>query len=892
MRLESSTIAKLLLLISIISNTDYRAEAQNEPLGRQRYQKVASISEDSAGNFLLLNLQSNTLLAAPSIQILNRQDGKSTLLADFTGLVWSQESRLFKAANRDIESIRVGQFQESPPVLRVSITSSNPSVFKKIEFANRGKALLIKFPERAFAYDIAPPIASPAVPSSGSDKNLTGLKATALSISKLPPVAPDLNSKHRSLQDQTVSKRTENDDYRSYTAAKNRNSQTGSSKQFSTDNPPFRKGGLYMNLGTLDTPADSSRASNAENTGTNYPAQQAERGLVKTDTVITETTISTSSTRGVKATTYKSAARNTYLTDLPLTDSKNMPLAAPQYDRASSNHKVVSANNGRVNGNNAIGGTINSGTQNSLWAATTPNLRKSSANVESTSGSGTNSALTRSQLASASVNSNSVPNVASRNGDAATSLPEAGKALTVADRQQAKHKHQEEQERRLANELKVPSIRTWPPQESIINSQPEVQANKKSELSNKIKNELKKDLRSSLGTDLEKAESVKPEKAQGETSKVLGDSSNKTVNNDDNGLAPCPTLEYLSKAPYKMRLKFPSSVTYKAFRIDNPPRYVIDVDNVDLSTVATQEPEQNPFLKTIRFGNPEPTRGRIVLDLAQDKTHAETEVNANQDCFSISLSNDASDLTDGLSLKGLRTVVLDAGHGGSDPGAQRGDVQEKDLTMAITNRLKKYLESHGVKVRMTRSDDTFVSLEDRVRICRESHPDAFVSIHINSLETDRDIKGIETYYQTEPSRALADKIHIKLVDGLKVPDRSVRKARFYVVNHSEQPAVLAEVGFISNKDERDKLISSDYQEKIAESVGQGVILFLTNPTEPVAPAISTSSTNNNLQFTNRLVPMLAKQGLSAIKQESKDSKDNSIANTLMKRIAQDRRNPN
>src|SRR6185295_4598534 len=169
---------------------------------------------------------------------------------------------------------------------------------------------------------------------------------------------------------------------------------------------------------------------------------------------------------------------------------------------------------------------------------------------------------------------------------------------------------------------------------------------------------------------------------------------------------------------------------------------------------------------------------------------------------------------------------------------------------------------------MTRSDDTFVSLEDRARLTNTMHPDAFVSIHINSLETDRDIKGIETYYQTEQSRGLAEKVHAQLVEKLQVPDRSVRKARFYVVNHTDRPAILAEVGFISNKDERDKLISSDYQAKVAESVGQGVILY------PEGAAGANGSINSGTDWgqsastpqASKKRSTLASYGQSAVKQ--------------------------
>jgi hypothetical protein len=94
------------------------------------------------------------------------------------------------------------------------------------------------------------------------------------------------------------------------------------------------------------------------------------------------------------------------------------------------------------------------------------------------------------------------------------------------------------------------------------------------------------------------------------------------------------------------------------------------------------------------------------------------------------------------------------------------------------------------------------------------------------MESASDIHGIETYYQTEQSKALADFIHESLVTQLDAPDRSVRRARFYVIKNTPVPAVLAEVGFISNKEERDKLISSDYQKKIAEALDAGVMLYL------------------------------------------------------------------
>ena len=193
-------------------------------------------------------------------------------------------------------------------------------------------------------------------------------------------------------------------------------------------------------------------------------------------------------------------------------------------------------------------------------------------------------------------------------------------------------------------------------------------------------------------------------------------------------------------------------------------------------------------------------------------------------------------------------------HGGHDPGALRGNVQEKELTLGIAQKLKKQLEAKGARVVMTRSDDTFVSLEDRVKITNSVQPDVFISVHINSLESTSNIYGIETYFQTDKSRPLADKVHGSLVSGLAAPDRNVRKARFYVINHTPVPAILAEVGYITNKAERDRLISSDYQNKIASSLARGVMLYLQDarPNADIAKRNQPGQKVEMISGTNRV----------------------------------------
>lgn len=284
-------------------------------------------------------------------------------------------------------------------------------------------------------------------------------------------------------------------------------------------------------------------------------------------------------------------------------------------------------------------------------------------------------------------------------------------------------------------------------------------------------------------------------------------------------------------------VKAEQKLNYKVFRLHEPERYVIDFDGLPaLANASLPSVLDAVLVKGLRTGTPDDTgmTHRLVLDLKDSTVDVVDELSDDGTTLSLKIRPSSSSPLAASLKPGLvkdKLIVLDAGHGGSDPGAQRAGVSEKDLTLQITNQLKKRLIQMGARVVMTRSDDTFISLEERVKITNENQPDLFVSIHINALESTSSIYGIETYYQTEQSRPLAMAIHQQLVQGLGVPDRSVRKARFYVINHTPVPAILAEVGFISNPQERDNLGATDYQGKIADSVSAGIVQFLTEKQE-------------------------------------------------------------
>ena len=170
-------------------------------------------------------------------------------------------------------------------------------------------------------------------------------------------------------------------------------------------------------------------------------------------------------------------------------------------------------------------------------------------------------------------------------------------------------------------------------------------------------------------------------------------------------------------------------------------------------------------------------------------------------------------------------VVLDPGHGGTDYGAIREGINEKDITMDLTQRVASILKSKGYKVAMTRTEDIYIGLQDRCDFTETENPQIFVSIHVNSAVAT-DPYGIETHYYHEPSKELAEVIQKHLIKNISTKDRGVLKSKFYVINHTDVPAVLVETGFLSNPDERKELITEKRKQATAKAIADGIIEYL------------------------------------------------------------------
>ncbi len=174
-----------------------------------------------------------------------------------------------------------------------------------------------------------------------------------------------------------------------------------------------------------------------------------------------------------------------------------------------------------------------------------------------------------------------------------------------------------------------------------------------------------------------------------------------------------------------------------------------------------------------------------------------------------------------------KVVIIDPGHGGNDVGAMRGNVLEKDLTLEIALKVREILRERGMNnVIMTRSSDKTLSLGDRVEIANNNRADIFVSIHINA-SVKSEINGIETHYCSNGGYEVAKTIHKQLTEKVAAVDRGLFKSKFYVINHTEAPAVLLELGFISNERERNSLTSNKRQTDSAKAIAEGIINYLT-----------------------------------------------------------------
>lgn len=180
-----------------------------------------------------------------------------------------------------------------------------------------------------------------------------------------------------------------------------------------------------------------------------------------------------------------------------------------------------------------------------------------------------------------------------------------------------------------------------------------------------------------------------------------------------------------------------------------------------------------------------------------------------------------------------RIIVVDAGHGAQDPGTSKNGVTEKSITLKVSKLVEAKLKNAGAKVLMIRSNDSFLTLEQRTAFAKKNFAETFVSIHVNSASSSA--KGTETFFDSSSnpnsveSKSLAKYIQSNIVKKANMQDRGVKDNRFYVVRNNNVAAVLVELGFLTNSEDYKKLTSDKYLEIYADSIYQGLVQYYSAP---------------------------------------------------------------
>lgn len=326
-----------------------------------------------------------------------------------------------------------------------------------------------------------------------------------------------------------------------------------------------------------------------------------------------------------------------------------------------------------------------------------------------------------------------------------------------------------------------------------------------------------------------------------------------------------------------------------SFTLPSPTRVVFDIPNTSLKLKSNTLSFSDSVITTARFGHDGINKTRVVIDVSGEVLSykatvssdtltiiVRTEENSDEDPtpkptkapdkddegsqkVPVSTQTPKPSTTPSPSSKPTQTpegelpssgpvvtpdsykdinkkiIVLDAGHGGTDPGAVSDvlgnkTVNEKDITLGIAKKVRDILEANGYTVVMTRDSDTYPTLNKRSEIANRAGAALFVSIHMNSSPSS-DPSGTETYYSEInngddfgiTSEELAKSVQNKLYKALDSRNRGVKTANHAVTRNSIMPAILIEVGFISNAKQAELLLTSSYQQKAASAIAQGIV---------------------------------------------------------------------
>ncbi|MEC0089651.1 N-acetylmuramoyl-L-alanine amidase family protein [Paenibacillus macquariensis] len=310
---------------------------------------------------------------------------------------------------------------------------------------------------------------------------------------------------------------------------------------------------------------------------------------------------------------------------------------------------------------------------------------------------------------------------------------------------------------------------------------------------------------------------------------------------------PLNRLNGLSFVNNQLLVTLDGAITPEISRLTNPDRIVIDLPNTNFAdSFGTIHPLDSglkgkldlsgyPNVSEVRYSlfTRDPYKVRVVIALnAANAYQLSQDSDSKMLIIDLNASEDSNTIPPLVPVpvvpSGHKIVVIDPGHGGSDPGALSiSKKHEKDFTLAVSLKVQSLLlKESNIDVVMTRDSDTYPTLSERAQLANRLYADVFVSIHGNSNPSSKP-SGTETYYyQRSSSKDLANVIHKYLIKATGLSDRGVKSNSLHVIRETKMPAVLLEIGFLSNSSDELMMYSDDYQNKVAQAIVNGIKEYL------------------------------------------------------------------
>ncbi|MET3846516.1 N-acetylmuramoyl-L-alanine amidase family protein [Paenibacillus sp. OAE614] len=311
-----------------------------------------------------------------------------------------------------------------------------------------------------------------------------------------------------------------------------------------------------------------------------------------------------------------------------------------------------------------------------------------------------------------------------------------------------------------------------------------------------------------------------------------------TEGDSEESLARVNQINYLN---HQLIVSIDGKATPKVSTLANPNRIVVDLPNTTFGTLTQPLDSEmagkldvsgQSDVSDVRYSlfGTDPDLVRIVVELNNDiPVQYHKEIIGDQ--LIIDLSGTGSDSQPPVSAdeEKRKIVVIDAGHGGSDPGTTSiSNKHEKDFNLALALKVQELLlKEPKIEVIMTRDSDVYPTRTERVQLANTLNANAFISIHGNSVLESPQATGTEThYYQRSSSKQLAEAIHKRLVKAMGLKDRGVKNTSLQVIRETKMAAVLLEVGFLSNASDEKAMMSDTVQYKAAQAIVDGIKEYL------------------------------------------------------------------